>query len=611
METTSDARLMLALKQVFGFDSFRPGQREIIENLLNNQDVLAVMPTGAGKSLCYQLPAVLRSSKSIVISPLLALMNDQISALEDLNVGAAAIHSGHSRSDNVNVWRRFTTGDTKVLYLSPEKLMQERMIEALKAQKIGMFVIDEAHCISKWGASFRPDYEALSQLRDHFPEAVIGAFTATADKATRADINQKLTRGEGRVLVLGFDRPNLSLAVYPKRNLHVSLINYLKSKDGESGIVYCLSRKETDKIADLLNTSGFKAIAYHAGKSSEYRGAAQNRFMTESHIIMVATIAFGMGIDKPDIRFIVHASLPGSIEAFYQEIGRAGRDGLPAETVLFFGLSDLIKRQRMIFEGEGDEHYKLLEYKRLDHLLGYCESVTCRKVSLLSYFDEDGLPCGNCDNCVSPPAVEDYTTEAKIILEAILQTGQYFGVTHIVGVIRGAKTSKVVEKQHDKLSAFGVGSTHSKQFYQSLIRQLIAAGVLRVNLERYGALQLSSNAPKILENEEIFEAKLFSSKDIEPKEKFSLSDDKLISIGNGIAQDLFQALKDTRIEIARGKGVPAFVVFNDNTLKEMALVQPLTQSEFLNINGVGPKKLEIYFERFVDVIRKFNSQVPN
>jgi len=609
METTRDARLMLALKQVFGFDSFRPGQREIIENLLNNHDVLAVMPTGAGKSLCYQLPAVISSSKSIVVSPLLALMNDQIAALNDLNVGAAAIHSGYSRSDNVCSWRSFTSGEIQVLYLSPEKLMQERMIEALKTQEIGMFVIDEAHCISKWGATFRPDYEALSQLRDHFPEAVIGAFTATADKATRADINQKLTRGQGRILVMGFDRPNLSLAVYPKRNLRDALINYLKSKDGESGIVYCLSRRETDKIADLLNTSGFNAIAYHAGKSSEYRDAAQNRFMTGNHIIMVATIAFGMGIDKTDIRFIVHASLPGSIEAFYQEIGRAGRDGLPAETVLFFGLSDLIKRQRMIFEGEGDEHYKLLEYKRLDHLLGYCESVICRKVALLSYFDEGGSPCGNCDNCVSPPLVEDYTTEAKIILEAILQTGQYFGVTHIIGVVRGAKTSKVAEKHHDKLSVFGVGNAHSKQFYQSLIRQLIAAGVLRVNLERYGALQLRSKARNILENEETFEAKLNPSKDIVPQAKISSADDTLLSVGDGIAQDLFQALKDTRLEIARGKGVPAFVVFNDNTLKEIALVQPLTESEFLKINGVGPKKLEVYFERFVDVIRKFNSEV--
>ena len=609
METTCDARLMLTLKRVFGFDSFRPGQREIVENLLNNDDVLAVMPTGAGKSLCYQLPALIRSSKSIVVSPLLALMNDQIVALKDLNVDAAAIHSGHSRSENIGSWRSFASGETQVLYLSPERLMKERMIEALKAQDIGMFVIDEAHCISKWGASFRPDYEALSQLRGHFPEAVIGAFTATADKATRADINQKLTRGQGRILVMGFDRPNLSLAVYPKRNLRDALLKYLKSKDGQSGIVYCLSRRETDKIADLLNTSGFNAIAYHAGKSSEYRDAAQNRFMTENHVIMVATIAFGMGIDKTDIRFIVHASLPGSIEAFYQEIGRAGRDGLPAETILFFGLSDLIKRQRMIFDGEGDQHYKLLEYKRLDHLLGYCESVICRKVALLSYFDEGGSPCGNCDNCVSPPVVKDYTTEAKNILESILQTGQYFGVTHIIDVVRGAKTSKVAAKHHDEVSIFGVGNSHSKQFYQSLIRQLIAAGVLRVNLERYGALQLRPKARNILENKETFEAKLNPSNNIVPKAKITLADDKLLLAGKGIAQDLVQALKDTRLEIARAKGVPAFVVFNDKTLNEIALVRPLTKSEFLKINGVGPKKLEVYFERFVDVIQKFNSEV--
>ena len=456
------------LKNFFGYDSFRPGQLEIIQHLLNGEDVLAVMPTGAGKSLCFQLPALIQNFKTIIISPLVALMNDQTAALRDLGVEVELIHSGRDYEENAQSWRNFATGDVKILYMSPERLMQTRMLAALDSLDIGMFVVDEAHCISKWGAGFRPDYEALSRLRVLFPKTILAAFTATADQATRVDINQKLSGGSARQILKGFGRDNLSLAIYPKKELKKNLIEYLNQKVHQSGIVYCLSRNETDEIAGYLNKEGFNAISYHAGKTTEYRNSAQDRFMTEDGLIMVATIAFGMGIDKSDIRFVIHASLPGSIEAYYQEIGRAGRDGKPADTVLFFGLSDLIKRQRMIFEGEGADQFKVLEYKRLEALTGYCETVKCRKVVLLSYFDEESVPCGNCDNCVTPPIVEDHTTQAIIILSAIKQTGEFFGTSHIIDLVRGSETAKIKEKGHSSLESFGKGARYSKSFFKVL-----------------------------------------------------------------------------------------------------------------------------------------------
>ena len=387
MTSEQIVQLEKLLERVFGFASFRPGQLEIIETILAKQNVLAVMPTGAGKSLCYQLPAIYSEQKTIIVSPLVALMDDQVSSLSQLGVQVSKIHSGVSRQENVEQWKRFASSECKILYLSPERLMQTRMVDALKRFSIGLFVVDEAHCISKWGADFRPDYENLKNLKSFFPDAKFAAFTATADKATRSDIAKNLTNGDCSVFVSGFDRPNLSLKVLPKQNLKSNILQFLSGKKNESGIVYCLSRKDTDQLSSFLNSKGFNSISYHAGKTPEYRLDAQNRFMTEEAAVMVATVAFGMGIDKPDIRYVVHASMPGSVEAFYQEIGRAGRDGAPAETVMFYGLQDMVSRQRMIFEGNGNEQHKILEYKRLEALIGYCETPACRRLALLSYFD--------------------------------------------------------------------------------------------------------------------------------------------------------------------------------------------------------------------------------
>ena len=589
------------LKNFFGYDSFRPGQLEIIQHLLNGEDVLAVMPTGAGKSLCFQLPALIQNFKTIIISPLVALMNDQTAALRDLGVEVELIHSGRDYEENAQSWRNFATGDVKILYMSPERLMQTRMLAALDSLDIGMFVVDEAHCISKWGAGFRPDYEALSRLRVLFPKTILAAFTATADQATRVDINQKLSGGSARQILKGFGRDNLSLAIYPKKELKKNLIEYLNQKVHQSGIVYCLSRNETDEIAGYLNKEGFNAISYHAGKTTEYRNSAQDRFMTEDGLIMVATIAFGMGIDKSDIRFVIHESLPGSIEAYYQEIGRAGRDGKPADTVLFFGLSDLIKRQRMIFEGEGADQFKVLEYKRLEALTGYCETVKCRKVVLLSYFDEESVPCGNCDNCVTPPIVEDHTTQAIIILSAIKQTGEFFGTSHIIDLVRGSETAKIKEKGHSSLESFGKGARYSKSFFQGLIRQLISSGILRVNLERFGAVQLMQNADKIVEGREQF----FARAHVERSSTKTISPNTGRVIEEGPEAILFQSLKALRLEIARVKGVPAYVVFSDRTLQDMSVKKPKTKSDFLLVTGVGNKKMSEYYDSFSELLKLF------
>lgn len=590
------------LKDVFGYDCFRIGQLEVIQHLLSGQDVLSVMPTGAGKSLCFQLPAVISEFKTIVICPIIALMNDQVSALKQLGVEGDAIHSGKSYAENVAIWRNFTKGLVKILYISPERLMTDRMLAALKMQNIGMFVIDEAHCISKWGPSFRPDYEALSDMKKHFPNAAIAAFTATADHATRIDINQKLMLGGGRIFLKGFDRPNLFLSVRPKQNIKASLVDYTKKNAGYCGIIYCLSRKEVDNTADALKTEGINAIAYHAGKPSDVRDTAYNRFMTEENAVMVATIAFGMGIDKPDIRFVIHANLPVNVESFYQEIGRAGRDGLPADTILFHDLSDIIKRRRMIFDGGGSQEFKVLEYKRLESLIGYCETIKCRKQTLLAYFDEDSAPCGNCDNCLTPPKKEDYTDQSKMLMAAIKQTGQFFGISHIIDVVRGAEVAKIKTKRHDSLDSFGKGSALSKPFLQSLIRQLVAASILKINLDKYGALQLTEKAEAMITGNEKFFGRL-EAENSKPLRKSKQSSPAPELHGNDAS--LYQALKALRLDIARKKNIPAYVIFYDTTLQEMVAQKPIAEAEFLQISGVTRKKLDAYFKPFADVISRF------
>ena len=636
--------LKTKLKESFGFLDFRPGQEEIIQLILNKKHVLAVLSTGAGKSLCYQLPALLFSGRTVVVSPLIALMNDQTAHLQSLKISAGKVHSHCSFRENQNTFQNFITGKIKILYISPEKLMTEKILNEFKKLPIEMFVIDEAHCISKWGAGFRPEYEQLSQLQNLFPQAVLPAFTATADKATRQDIVNKLTNNQSQIIVKGFNRANLFLSVEPKQNWKKRLLDFLNKRKGQSGIIYALSRRETVEISEFLQKKGFNSLPYHAGQPAKVRQNSQDVFMTEEGVIMSATTAFGMGIDKPDIRFVVHANLPASMEDFYQEIGRAGRDGEPADTLLFYGLQDLITRRKMIQSGEEDKEYKLRENKRLEALLAYCESPKCRKKALLSYFGENFDNCKNCDNCLSPPKLVEGTVSAQIFLSAIARTYERFGMGHIIDIVRGVETEKAKNRRHHKLPTFGKGTNHSKKFWELLARQLISSGNVIVDIEHFGALKISPSGADILYGKEKFFYKEFKlSSDIKKEKKIKKSSlsqspfkdssgssfkepSRRLSHKSGNLQQkeenskqlqgikkqtvllekdltLLSNLKKLRLKLAREKGVPAYIVFSDRTLIEMANLKPQNLEEMLYVNGVGKQKLELYGAAFLNAIK--------
>ena len=597
------------LETVFGFDTFRPGQLRVIQHILERSHVLAVMPTGSGKSLCYQIPALATGQRAVIISPLVALMDDQVLALHALGVGAQRIHSNRTRAENVNAWRQFQKKPATLLYLSPERLMQDRMLAALQHLEVGLFVIDEAHCVSKWGPNFRPDYEDLSRLSELFPDTVIAAFTATADKATRSDIVQKLTRGNAVTLVQGFDRPNLSLAVLPKNDWKKQLLKFLEDKRGSAGIVYCLSRKETERVAAFMIEHGFNAIAYHAGQDNDLRKINQDRFMTEPGAVMAATIAFGMGIDKPDIRFVAHTTLPANMETYYQEIGRAGRDGAPAETLVLYGLNDLYQRRRFIQEDGDDPDHQFREHKRLDALLAYCEASSCRRKTLLSYFGDNSDDCGNCDNCLDPPRLIDGTNLAVILLSSVHQTGQSFGQAHVIDVVRGSNTQKILERDHHKIESFGAGQDYSKAFWQQFLRQLLSAGYLTVNIERYGRIEITATGFSLLRGETTFEYQAMReaiTNKTPTKIRTPRSDSGLPTTDDD--QTLLAELKAKRLSLATAQGVPAFVVFSDATLIDMVNQKPQTRTDFAQINGVGPKKLAQYSDAFLALLTSAESE---
>ena len=584
------------LRDVFGFPGFRPGQEEIVRLILDARPTLCVMPTGAGKSLCYQVPALLLDGPSIVVSPLTALMDDQVAGLRANGVDAVAIHSGRSRDDNVADWRRFETGEAKVLYLSPERLMTGRMIAALRRLEPALFVVDEAHCISKWGAAFRPEYEQLSALREQFPGARLAAFTATADAATREDIARKLFGGEGEIVVHGFDRPNLSLAVTPRQKGRQQMLDFLAERPGHSGIVYCLSRKSTEAVAQDLVAAGYRALPYHAGLSPEMRREHQEIFMAETGVVMVATIAFGMGIDKPDIRFVLHLDLPGSMEAYYQEIGRAGRDGAPADAQLLFGLSDARMRRQFVDQDGGDADHRRREHKRLDALLAYCEATRCRRVSLLAYFGEaDAQPCGNCDNCLNPPKLVEATRQAQMLFSAIARTGERFGAAHVIDVVRGADTEKIRERGHDRLPTHGVGADMPKSYWQGLVRQCLASGFLELDIEGFGGLRLTATGRQVLQGLARVEIR-----EITLSKKAVRAQRVAQAVESGdVDGDMLARLKQLRKRLAADKRVPAYVVFSDATLIEMSVAKPQDLDALGEVKGVGPKKLEDYGEAFL------------
>ena len=469
------ARRVLA--DVFGFEAFRPGQEAVIEALLGGRNVLAVMPTGSGKSLCFQVPALVGDGLTVVVSPLVALMRDQVVALELAGVAAEGIHSGNERARNVAAWGRAASGATRLLYMAPERLMTERMLAALSRLSVALFAIDEAHCISQWGPAFRPEYAELCRLRERFPGVPIAALTATADEVTREDVAAKLFGGEVEQFVLGFDRPNITLAVEVKRDWKRQLQGFIARHEGESGIVYCLSWKKTEETAALLAASGVRALPYHAGMDTEAREEHQNLFMTEPGVVIVATIAFGMGIDKADVRYVFHTDLPGSVEAYYEEIGRAGRDGARAEAHMLYGLADIRMRRQFIEDEDAGEERRRREHKRLDALLGYCEAPACRRVTLLEYFGERIAPCGNCDVCLDPSGRIDSTEDARKVLSAAQGSGERFGAAHLIDIVRGTSTVKVAQFGHGRLPAFGVGADRGENEWRSIVRQMVATGL--------------------------------------------------------------------------------------------------------------------------------------
>ena len=594
-----------ALREVFGFEEFRPGQEAVIESLLDGRHALTVMPTGSGKSVCFQIPALVMDGLTVVVSPLIALMQDQVSALRLAGVAADCINSANDRGANVAAWRRAAEGRTRLLYMAPERLMTERMLEALARLPVRLFAIDEAHCISQWGPAFRPEYEDLRRLRDLFPGVPIAALTATADEVTRNDIVDKLFGGRAGQFVLGFDRPNIKLAVEMKRDWKRQLTSFIARHKGESGIVYCLSRRKTEETAAMLASDGVRALPYHAGMEKEEREAHQNIFMTEPGVVIVATIAFGMGIDKADVRYVFHTDLPGSVEAYYQEIGRAGRDGDPADAHMVYGLEDIRMRRQFIEGEDAGPDRKRREHKRLDALLGYCEAPACRRVALLEYFGEGIEPCGNCDVCLDPSERVDGTDDARKILSAAYRSGQRFGAAHLIDILRGTGTDKMARFGHDRLPTFGVGAERGKNEWRSLIRQMVATGFLRIDIGGYGGIGITEKGLGLLRGDGEFlyrEDTVIARTPAKARDTGRARGDVEEPPLAGGDTVLLGALKALRLEIARERGVPAYIVFPDRTLIDMVRRRPRTEAEFADVNGVGAAKLKEFAVPFLAAI---------
>jgi ATP-dependent DNA helicase RecQ len=589
------------LKDVFGFDGFRPGQERSIDALLAGRHVLTVMPTGSGKSLCFQVPALVMGGLTVVVSPLVALMQDQVAALRLAGVAADTINSSRTREENVAAWRRAAAGETRLLYMAPERLMTERMLAALKRLDVRMFAVDEAHCISQWGPAFRPEYEQLSQLREAFPGVPIAALTATADAVTRDDIAARLFGGRAETIVLGFDRPNIRLSVEMKRDWKGQMMEFLARHEGECGIVYCLSRRKTEEVAAYLKERGLRALAYHAGMDRTVRDANQNAFMTDPGTVVVATIAFGMGIDKSDVRFVLHVDLPGSVEAYYQEIGRAGRDGGAAEAHMLYGLQDIRMRRVFVEEEDSGPERKRREHKRLDALVAYCEAPECRRRSLLGYFGETIEPCGNCDVCTDPVEMADGTGHASHALGAMVATGQVYGAAHIIDILRAVPSEKIAKAGHDALPQFGAGAALRKTEWQSIVRQLVAAGFAELDVQGYGGLRVTGKGRALIDGEETFRYR----QDTVKKSPASARRGRDLAAAAELAPEdgaLLNALRALRLDLAKEKGVPAYVIFTDRTLADMARRKPRTKADFAEVHGVGAAKLRDLAEPFLALI---------
>lgn len=586
------------LKTVFGFHQFRAPQQDVIERVVAGEDVFLVMPTGGGKSLCCQIPALHRDGVAIVVSPLIALMKDQVDALLDNGVRAACLNSSLGAEEARDVLRRMHRNELDLLYVAPERLLLPDFLDALATIKLALFAIDEAHCISQWGHDFRPDYVKLGQLRSTFPEVPIVAMTATADPETRKDIVRQLGIGEAKVFVAGFDRPNITYTVVPKQKPFVQLSRFLAGRSDEAGIIYALSRKRVEQIADQLKQAGFSAAAYHAGLSDAERSRVQNAFRCDDLRIVVATVAFGMGIDKPNVRFVVHYDMPKSIESYYQETGRAGRDGLPSEALMLFGMGDVMTARSLI-ENSGNAERVRIELQKLNAMVAYGEALTCRRRALLAYFgDQRDHECGNCDICTDPPQRFDATKQAQKALSCVYRVGERFGVRHVIDVLRGTKGQRVSELGHDTLSTYGIGSDLSAVEWENIFRQLIHLGYIAQDFTHYGVLCLTPAARPVLKGE-VTVVLGQPRAVIKPEAKGKRQ-------RGGISEqhrELFDALRVLRKQIADAASVPPFVVFSDATLLEMASAKPANERELLMITGVGEHKLRKYGVAFLDVLR--------
>ncbi len=597
------SRALGVLRDVFGYPAFRGEQAEIIGHVASGGDALVLMPTGGGKSLCYQIPALLRPGCAVVVSPLIALMQDQVDALTQLGVKAACLNSTLDWREAQAVEQAIFSGQLDLVYIAPERLLLDRtlaMLDALsETGKLALFAIDEAHCVSQWGHDFRPEYLQLSALHERYPKVPRIALTATADQATRNEILQRLGLGEARVFLSSFDRPNIRYTVVEKDNARKQLLTFLTGRQGQAGIVYCLSRKKVEETAEWLSAQGYPALPYHAGLPAPERAANQRRFLREEGLIMCATIAFGMGIDKPDVRFVAHLDLPKSIEAYYQETGRAGRDGEPSEAWMAYGMQDVALQHARISESGAAEGQKILEAQRLTALLAYCEAPRCRRQVLLNYFGEERQPCGNCDVCDNPPELWDGTQAAQKALSAIFRTGMRFGVTHLTDILRGKATDKVKQWNHDQLPTFGVGSDLDDHAWKSVFRQLAAAGLVHVDMAEHGALQLTEAAREVLKGQRTVQLR----RPVKRKSTPSRSSSAVVSDLSPADEALFQLLRKWRADTAREQAVPAYVILHDKTLRELAEVRPVSHGLLAGITGMGSAKIEHYGAELLELIR--------
>lgn len=587
------------LQTVFGYPEFRGQQAEIIQHVLANRDALVLMPTGGGKSLCYQVPALCMEGVCVVISPLIALMQNQVEALQELGIEAAALNSSHSMAEQGQIRHKLESGNLKLLYIAPERLFAAGFLDYLFNFQISLFAIDEAHCVSQWGHDFRPEYLRLSVLHEKFPNVPRLALTATADAPTEKDITERLNLNFGRIFKDSFDRPNISYHLTNKKNGTAQLVSFIKTNHAQdSGIVYCMSRKKVEAIAEKLVSEGFKARPYHAGLPAETRAKNQQRFIREDGVIMVATIAFGMGIDKPDVRFVAHLDLPKNLEAYYQETGRAGRDGLPSTAWLTYGQQDIVKI-RQLLGGSASEQQQRIEHQKFSALLVYCEALQCRRKVLLDYFGEERLEdCGNCDNCLSPPDLIDGTENAQLLLSCIYRSGQMYGAGHITDILMGADTDKIRNAGHDQLPLHGKGKGLNRADWQSLIRQLLSLNYISVDAQGYGGLSLNEKCRPLLRGEENLAVRKYQ------KPSKTSTGRSAIKLDNPDDEALFNLLKSTRLEMAKSQNIPPYVIFHDKTLLEIVKLKPSTLLAFGEIQGVGDRKLEKYGPIFLDLLNK-------